>query len=153
MDKVKRFLAMLLVALSLIVLTVPAFASTNDTEHTIPVASTFNQRGNARPKDSATACYLLIKRSPSTHVYVMAQGCSNTGAARANKTSYLAADGTYTNAPYVICRVNVKYSVHNQIYESGYRYAAYDFKTRNSTSGTLNYIWSPDSNGTYTSAT
>lgn len=41
----------------------------------------------------------------------------------------------------------------NQIYESGYRYAAYDFKTRNSTSGTLNYIWSPDSNGTYTSAT
>lgn len=41
----------------------------------------------------------------------------------------------------------------SQIYESGYRYAAYDFKTRNSTSGTLNYIWSPDSNGTYTSAT
>lgn len=41
----------------------------------------------------------------------------------------------------------------NQIYESGYRYAAYDFKTLNSTSGTLNYIWSPDSNGTYTSAT
>lgn len=38
----------------------------------------------------------------------------------------------------------------NQIYE---RYAAYDFKTLNSTSGTLNYIWSPDSNGTYTSAT
>lgn len=41
----------------------------------------------------------------------------------------------------------------NQIYESGYRYAAYDFKTLNSTSSTLNYIWSPDSNGTYTSAT
>ena len=41
----------------------------------------------------------------------------------------------------------------NQIYESGYRYAAYDFKTWNSTSGTLNYIWSPDINGTYTSAT
>lgn len=150
MNKAKRFLTMLLVAISVFVMAVPAFADTRDWSNTYDAKTTFSHKGILRPKEDNSACYLWITAAPKLHVYVQAQG----GDSRVNQTSYVAAStGEYTYAPYVACRTNVKYSVHNQIYENGYRTATFDFRTIDTVTGTVSYIWSPDSSRTYTSAT
>lgn len=60
---------------------------------------------------------------------------------------------TYKNGglvPYVICRVDVDYSVHNLINESGYPYAVLGFQNCEGTSSAVVHgVWSPDSYGTY----
>lgn len=58
-------------------------------------------------------------------------------------------------AQYVSCREGLQYSIHSDIYEEGYRYASLRFQDRGEASGNtiITGWWSPDSIGTYTSAT
>ncbi len=152
MNKAKRFLTMLLVAISVFVMAVPAFATTEDTIDTISVGSNYTL-GERREKNSSTAAYLYMASAPTSHLYVQLMGCNSQGGSTVNKTSYKDAKYEYTHAAYVICRVDAKYSVHNSAYEDGYRNVRFNFKTISGYSGRLTYQWSPDSSGTYISAT
>lgn len=54
---------------------------------------------------------------------------------------------------YVMCRIGIKYSVHNVVYENGYRKAQLGLKKANYGSGSLTVTWSPDSLNNYVDAT
>ena len=54
---------------------------------------------------------------------------------------------------YVNSRVNVKYSIHNNIRESGYTMAAIGFQGYYPFNYMIEGLWSPDSANTYTDAT
>ena len=74
---------------------------------------------------------------------------------------YNSITNTYTNrtwvnralVSYVNSRVDVKYSIHNNIYESGYRMAAIGFQGYYPINYMIEGWWSPDSANTYTDAT
>ncbi len=155
MKHAKHLIAMVLVVISLMsLMAVPVAAAdpnTHDTTHDVPVSSVFTENRPYREKRNTTAVYLLINSALFTHTYVQAQGCSSDGKIRTNFT-LVEGNSVYQ----VVCRVGVKYSVHSEIYEEGYRYASLDFKylINNQTLTTnLNYTWSPDSTREYVYAT
>lgn len=152
MKQGKRILAMLLVVVT--IMSMSAFsvsaANTRDTTHTFSVTDDFARNGNVREKENNSAVYLHIDHHIYVHTYVQAQGCLSTGA---NKTNCTVVEGEVVAQ--VVCRNDIKYSIHNQIHEIGYGYAALDFRHINgdTQTTTLTYTWSPDSAGSYTPAT
>lgn len=156
MKCVKSLVAMLLVIISLMSLVIlPAAAAgepnTGNEIETVGINNVFQKNKPYRKKNNTTAVYLLINSAYYTHTYVQAQGCSTDGKIRTNFT-LVEGDNVYQ----VVCRVGVKYSVHSEIYEEGYRYASLDFCHLNSSYGqttSLNYTWSPDSTREYAYAT
>lgn len=152
MKHAKRIMAMALVIITIVaMMALPASAAnTSDTTSTVTVTAAFLRNRPFRPKENTSAIYLLINSAGYEHTYVQAQATTSDGNDRRNFT---VVDGDLVTN--VVCRRGVKYSVHTSIYESGYRYAALDFKHLNTTTSTtsLNYTWSPDSTREYAYAT
>lgn len=150
--KCKRILALALCLVTLVsVMSVTAFAAnTSDKSFSLTVTGSTYQPVVRQKKEDTSTVYLYMNDSTTfTHCFVQACGSSTTSSTLINKTIV-----NSERANYVVCRREVKYNIHTDIYEDGYTYAAVRFKQLNSNySGTVAGKWSPDSAGSYTPAT
>lgn len=152
MKSVKRFLLLALMAIVLLpVLSQEACASTANIDERV-----LNVRGSSvaayssyQQKDNTSAVYLKITSFTDVHTYVSVYGVLDDGTRSLNLTM---AGSTVGN---VVCRTGVNYSVHNGVYENGYRKVQLGFQRLIPTAGTANMDirWSPDSAGSYNDAT
>lgn len=152
MNKAKRFLTMLLVAISVFVMAVPAFAAPNtgNTEHSGNVTTSFSRIGNTRTKTNTTPCYLKITEATYTHAYVAVMSYTGVNNVYANLTALPGV--TSSTCGYVACRMGLDLSLHNLIMERGYNNAILAFRYP-SGNGLIKFLWSPDSTKTYISVT
>lgn len=125
-------------------------ANTSDTYFSRYINTDMFYPIDARRKEDASAIYLYVDRvtDGSLSVRVRAKGRMT------EKDTEAPPNLTYKNGAIVssvVCRVDVDYSVHNLIHESGYPFAVLDFRNNEGTSSaTVQGYWSPDSYGTYT---
>lgn len=152
MKKIKRIFALLLllVVFASIFAICASAANTDDINfYRITINSTTDfVKLAAQKKEDSSAVYLYTTDSSEdlhrTRVY-----------------GYNSGTNTYTNrtwvnrtlVSYVNSRVGVKYSIHNNIYESGYRMASIGFQGYYPINYMIAGRWSPDSANTYTDAT
>lgn len=149
MKSIKRIVAVVLVVLSMmsVMAVYASAANTADTSGSVSISGSSWAYGPYRAKENSTATYLYISSAPSSSARVRVMGYNSGG----SSTNLTVANGSLVS--YVTCRVGVKYSVHNNVFERGYTYAGLGFQNVSSGSGTLNYTWSPDSAYSYTDAT
>lgn len=152
MKKSRRLLALVLTVITLMsVMAITAFAAnTSDKSFSLTVSGSSYQPVTRQKKEDTSTVYLFMNDSTTyTHCFVQACGSSTYTSSLLNKTIV-----NSERANYVVCRREVKYNIHTDIYEDGYTYAALRFKQLNSNySGTVAGKWSPDSVGSYTPAT
>lgn len=145
----KRIVPLILVVVMCVCMAAPAFASTTDS---VGITRTINgssyTHSNVREKDNDSSTYLYITSSSVTHTYVKASAYDSAGNYAKSCTLV---NGSY--AANVVCRRYVQYNVHNSVYESGYRLMALGFMNLTDSISSVTFTWSPDSSGTYTSAT
>lgn len=154
MKNSKRFLALvLMVVMMFSVMAIGASAADpniKDTSFSFTVTGSAYTSTTVRAKNDTSTVYLFLNDS-STYIHCYAQACGSTTYTSGLYNKTLVNAERVTN---VVCRRGVQYSIHSDIYEEGYRYAALRFKqlvTPNS--GTVAGVWSPDSSGSYTDAT
>ena len=157
MEKHKRFLFLILAVTTLVTAMIATASASNYTDREIVSFHIpyyrYSTPLDPRDKEDSSPVYLYITdlSYSNYNILVQALGCtSKTG-------SYSFENLTVSNgamAQYVACREGVQYSIHSDIYEEGYAYASLRFQDRGESSGnTITGLWSPDSIGTYTSAT
>ena len=104
----------------------------------------------ARAKENSTAVYLYYYIGTNDYVRTRTLGAASSSGPWHNMT-YIASQGMVS---YVNCYKGQQYSIHNYIYESGYRWAKLAFNSTNIlNSERIGGKWSPDSAGVYTSPT
>lgn len=152
MKKIKRISALLLL-LVVFASTFAICASAANTKDIHFYRITINSTTDfvklaSREKQDSSAVYLYTTESSEelhrTRVY-----------------GYNSITNTYTNrtwvngvpVSYVNSRVNVKYSIHNNVYESGYRMVAIGFQGYYPVNYMIEGYWSADSANHYTDAT
>lgn len=147
MKKIRSAVAAILLIASLTaVLTIPAYATYQDATVTKVVNGNSFVYTPIRDKDNDRPTYVYITDAPSS--YTCVQVVSRYDGVPVNLTTVNA-----NIVGYVMCRIGIKYSVHNVVYENGYRKAQLGLKKANYGSGSLTVTWSPDSLNDYVDAT
>lgn len=146
----KHRMLIFFVVILLVTFTIPtAFAAnTADTDFTSPISGSLIRYINeSRAKQDSSPVYLCVNHfADDDFIWVRAVGSHDTSAPlRAN--SLTLSHGI--NVERVVCRVGINYSIHTEIYESGYEYANLGFTRFYAGSTTFSGTWSPDSYGSY----
>ena len=151
----RRVLTVCLLAIMLVsTFCVSAYAAnTTDTGFAFYIAGvgyTEMPDASARKKEDSSAVYLYYTEGTNDYVRTRTLGASSSSGPWHNMT-YIPSQGLVS---YVNCYRGQRYSIHNYIYESGYRWAKLAFNSTNIiNSEYISGVWSPDCAGVYTSPT
>ena len=152
MKKIKRISALLLLLVvfaSTFAICASAANTTDYPFYRITINSTTDfVKLDTREKQDSSAVYLYTTESSEELHRTRVYGYSSITNTYTNRTWVNGVPVSYVNS-----RVGVKYSIHNNIYESGYRMAAIGFQGYSSLNYMIEGCWSPDSANTYTDAT
>lgn len=158
MKKAKRLLFLFLTILILVPIVAVSVSASNYTDQniynfTVPYYN-YSKLLTPRSKDDTTPLYLYLTEMGYSNYNILVQTIGCTSATDTTSTRNLTVSNGVL-AQYVSCREGLQYSIHSDIYEEGYRYASLRFQDRGEASGNtiITGWWSPDSIGTYTSAT
>ena len=149
MRNTKRILALVLTVITLVsVVAVTAFASTEDRPLSFVAKSTVYRLVDYSRKEDSSPVYLLATSGPSP-LLVKTYGC--TASNPSGGENLTVARGIEVD--HVTCYVGTDYSIHSDIYEEGYGYAALYIKSGSGDQGRVVGEWSPDSWLTHVDAT
>ena len=152
----KRLLAVLSVLVVIASIVAISASAANTTDRTIYQAwspsgtsAPYTPLNHCQVKEDTSCVYLCLAQqdSDTSHIAVRTMGCNANNGGRHNETIALGQD-----AEYVICRLGVAYSIHNEIKEVGYAYASLDFYPVGSPTPMISGVWSPDSAYTHVEA-
>lgn len=151
-NKIPRIMATMLMAVTILTASaIPALAAnTGDASiSNFTISALVYTPITARSKTDSTPVYLYYTGGSNSSVKVQTQGGGTLSGSFSNYTL-----SSSSAATYVTCRINVQYSIHSSIHESGLSFARLGFRSQNTAlPETISGVWSPDSAGTYADAT
>lgn len=145
MKRSRQIIAILLLVVTIVsIVSVPAYASTDDNDFYNFTLTTTRRYLNPQQKDNASPCYVYVHTAQSnTTLYVAAHGSNS--AMQSGITTNCTLDANGATAVKVTILPKKQYIIRSLVNERGFPYAALGFSVPAAYPNTISGQWSPDS--------